>query len=196
MARFERFEDIDAWQEARALVKLVYAATSRGKFARDYGLRNQIQEASVSIMSNIAEGFERGTNREFIHFLYISKGSAGEVRSKTYVALDLDYIDNATFQELFAAATSVSRRIAGLIRYLEDNPRPTEKARLMSKSSAPRPDPNSNLQTFKPVTVSTLSSTVRLVPCPRAGFPSRGVGRGWRRSGRSLLLCGPPGAAG
>ena len=91
MAKIERFEKMDVWQQARTIAKNVYVASRQGEFARDFGLRDQIQRAAVSIMSNIAEGFERGTNKEFIQFLFIAKGSAGEVRSQLYVAFDLGY---------------------------------------------------------------------------------------------------------
>ena len=92
MARIEKFEDIEAWQRARQLAKAVYAVTSEGKFAHDFGLRDQIQRAAVSVMSNIAEGFERGGVREFIQFLFIAKGSTAEVQAQTYMAPDVGYI--------------------------------------------------------------------------------------------------------
>ena len=92
MARIEKFEDIEAWQQARQLAKAVYAVTSEGKFAHDFGLRDQIQRAAVSVMSNIAEGFERGGVREFIQFLFIAKGSAAEAQAQLYMALDVGYI--------------------------------------------------------------------------------------------------------
>ncbi len=91
--KITRFEDIDAWKEARKLVKMVYSVIKRSKeFRKDFRLVNQVQDASVSSMSNIAEGFARKSNREFIQFLYISKSSAAEVQSEFYVALDQDYI--------------------------------------------------------------------------------------------------------
>ena len=86
MATFKTFEDIEAWQRSRALTKSIYKVTSQGTFARDFGLRDQIRKASVSIMSNIAEGFERSGTKEFIQFLATAKGSAGEVRAQLYVA--------------------------------------------------------------------------------------------------------------
>lgn len=84
----KRFEDIEAWQFSRELAKQIYGGTKQGQFAHDYGLKDQIQRAAVSIMSNIAEGFERGGNKEFLNFLSIAKGSCGEVRSQLYVAFD------------------------------------------------------------------------------------------------------------
>jgi len=92
--------------------------SNEGLFARDFGLRDQIRRASVSIMSNIAEGFERGSNKEFIQFLYIAKGSAGEVREQLYVALDQIYINQASFNSLNKNATEISRMLSGLINYL------------------------------------------------------------------------------
>lgn len=124
-----RFEDIAAWQGARILAGEVYAATADGKFARDYGLRDQIQRASVSIMCNIAEGFERGSNKEFRQFLYVAKASAGEVRSLLYLALDLEYVDEATYQRLTGRATTISRQIGGFIRYLDAAPQSTRGSR-------------------------------------------------------------------
>jgi len=119
VARIEKFEDIEAWQEARELARLIYAATATGPFSRDFGLRDQIQRATVSVVSNIAEGFERGSNKEFLHFLYIAKGSAGEVRAQLYVAEDLGYLDAGLAHDLRRRATCVSRRISGFIKYLQ-----------------------------------------------------------------------------
>jgi four helix bundle protein len=97
MATIYRFEDLHAWKIARELTRDVYRITQGDKFSRDFGLTNQIRKASVSIMSNIAEGFERDGNKEFCNFLSIGKGSAGEVRSQLYVALDQDYIARNEF---------------------------------------------------------------------------------------------------
>lgn len=118
MTAIRRFEDIVAWQGARALVREVYQATDGAAFERDYGLRNQIQRAAVSAMSNIAEGYERDSDREFRHFLSIAKASAGEVRSLLYVALNRAYIDHATHERLTEQATRLSRQIAKFMRYL------------------------------------------------------------------------------
>jgi len=119
MATIERFEDIEAWQEARKLTRMVYAATRKGGFARDYRFCSQIQAAAVSVMSNIAEGFESQSNRTFIRYLFIAKGSAGEVRSQLYVALDQGYISPEEFEALYNRATLTSKKIAGFIRYLQ-----------------------------------------------------------------------------
>jgi four helix bundle protein len=118
MAGIQRFEDIEAWRKARELTRAVYRVTSTGAFARDFGLRDQIRRASVSILSNIAEGFERDGNREFRQFLALAKGSAGEVKAQLYVALDAEYLDKEQFEGLYQLASDTSRLIAGLSRYL------------------------------------------------------------------------------
>ena len=117
MAKIERFEDIEAWQDARLLVKGVYEVTSEGRFARDFGLREQIRRAAISTMSNIAEGFESQSNKTFIRYLYQARGSAGEVRSQLYVALDQGYVTAAQFEKLYQKAVSTSRLISGFIAY-------------------------------------------------------------------------------
>ena len=118
MARIERFEDISGWQRARELVGLIYRLTSKPRFTKDWGLKEQIQRAAVSVMANIAEGFERHSDREFVQFLYNARGSSGEVRSLLYVACDLGYITEVEFKEAFGKAEETSRAIFGLIRYL------------------------------------------------------------------------------
>jgi len=121
MARLERFEDVDAWKVARELTKSVYQVTSSGEFARDFGLRDQIRRAAVSILSNIAEGFERGGNKEFLQFLSHAKGSCGEMRAQLYIALDQSYLSAVQFQKLIEQTIRVSRLIAGLMRYLSSS---------------------------------------------------------------------------
>jgi four helix bundle protein len=101
MATIERFEDIEAWKRARVLTRKIYAVSRTGAFARDFGLKDQMRRASVSSMSNIAEGFERDGTGEFIHFLTMAKGSSGEVRSQLYVALDENYITQDQFEDLY-----------------------------------------------------------------------------------------------
>jgi four helix bundle protein len=118
MARIERFEDLTSWQKARELNRLVYDTTKRGAFARDYGLREQIRRASVSVMSNLAEGFERGGNKEFIQFLSNAKGSCGEVRCQLYAALDEKYVTELEFKELYERSQEISRLISGFMAYL------------------------------------------------------------------------------
>jgi len=119
MASFRTFEEIEAWKKSRELVRAIYQATSLGAFSTDYGLRDQIRRASVSIMSNIAEGFEREGTKEFVQFLSMAKASAGEVRSQLYVALDQGYIGQMQFEELSSKASAVSKMISGLITYLK-----------------------------------------------------------------------------
>jgi four helix bundle protein len=118
MPTFKRFEDIEAWQKARNLTEDIYTNSKEEQFYKDFGLRRQIREASVSIMSNIAEGFERGGTKEFVQFLSVAKGSSGELRSQLYVALDQGYITKEKFDQLCAAAIETSRMISGLINYL------------------------------------------------------------------------------
>ena len=122
MATVKQFEDLQVWQDARVLVKDIYTASKQREFFRDIGLREQIRRAAVSTMSNIAEGFERGTRKEFIQFLNIAKGSVGEARSQLYVALDQEYFSEAKFNELKTIAVTLSRRIASFIAYLEKYP--------------------------------------------------------------------------
>jgi len=114
----ERFEDIKAWQEARLLTKMIYdTSKSEKSFNKDYKFSAQIQSATVSIMSNIAEGFSRRTTKEFIQFLFIAKGSTAEVQSQLYVALDQGYIDRQRFEELYSKSDEVARLTSGFIRY-------------------------------------------------------------------------------
>jgi four helix bundle protein len=118
--KFSRFEDIEAWKEARMLVKLVYEAIKNNpEFQKDFRLVGQIQAAAVSSMGNIAEGFSRRSNKEFGQYLYISKSSAAEVQSHIYVALDQLYISQQDFQKIYEQAEVVSKLDSGLIKYLE-----------------------------------------------------------------------------
>jgi four helix bundle protein len=114
MSKIEEFEDFSAWQKARELTRAVYEATRQGAFAKDYGLSGQIQRAAVSIMSNIAEGFERGNPREFQQFLSIAKASCAEVRSQLYVALDAGYLNEVSFQKLMVLAKETGKVVGGL----------------------------------------------------------------------------------
>ena len=123
MAAIKRFEDIEAWQKARELTKAIYALSNDGQFARDFGLRDQIRRASVSIMSNIAEGFSRQSNPEFIRFLSYATASATELQSHLYVALDQGYIDQGAFAELYSQATKVSKLINAFMTYLRSHQR-------------------------------------------------------------------------
>ena len=118
MARFEEFEDIEAWKKARELTQAVYTVSSSGDFNRDFGLKDQLRRASVSVLSNIAEGFEREGNKGFVQFLSLAKGSCGEVRAQLYVAFDQAYIRETEFRDLREKAQEISRLIAGLMKYL------------------------------------------------------------------------------
>ncbi|CAG0957728.1 hypothetical protein ANAEL_00438 [Anaerolineales bacterium] len=116
------FEEIEAWQTARELAKLIYEFTDEGKFARDFGLKDQIRRAAVSIMSNIAEGFESQTQAQFVRYLGVAKASAGEVRAQLYVSRDVNYLTDEKFFKLFQMAEKASRQIARFISYLESHP--------------------------------------------------------------------------
>ena len=120
MNTFKKFEEINAWQKARELNQKIYQTIKINLvFDKDYGLRDQIRRSCISISSNIAEGFERETLKEFIRFLYISKGSAGECRSQLYLAYDLAYMNGAEFEELNSNVNEISKMIYGLIKYLK-----------------------------------------------------------------------------
>jgi len=109
-----KFEDVIAWQKARAMTSAIYASTTTGAFAKDFGLRDQIQRASVSVMANIAEGFERRSIGEYAHFLNIAKASCAEVQSHLYVAFDVKHLSAEPFEQLLAMSKEVSRIIGGL----------------------------------------------------------------------------------
>ena len=118
MPTFHTFEEIDAWKESRELVREVYALTRRAPFRSDHGLRDQIRRSAVSVMSNIAEGSERDGNAEFFQFLSTAKGSAGEVRSHLYVALDAGHLSQEDTERLLKQCRRISGMVAGLMRYL------------------------------------------------------------------------------
>lgn len=115
------FEDLKVWKDSRILVSLIYKITSNSNFSRDYGLRDQIQRAAVSVMNNIAEGFERNNNKEFLKFLLYSKGSVGEVRSISYVAKDLNYISEESFNEIKSLAVDISKQLHHFRLYLKEH---------------------------------------------------------------------------
>ena len=119
--KVERFEDLVAWQKARGLTKAIYEMTGKGDIVKDFGLKDQMRRASVSIMSNIAEGFERNRPAEFHQFLSIAKGSCAELRAQLYVAVDAGYIGREQFIELMAQAAEVGRIIGGLRAAVERN---------------------------------------------------------------------------
>lgn len=119
MPKIERFEDIQAWQKARILVKEIYTITNTGLFGKDYALRDQIRRAAVSIMLNIAEGFARKTRREFVQFLVVAHGSAAEVQAALYIGLDLNYLSEPEFTALYEMTDETSKMIMGLSTYLQ-----------------------------------------------------------------------------
>lgn len=121
------FEELEVWQKALILVKEIYALTNSEKFRKDFSLVDQIRRASVSILSNIAEGFERGSNAEFIQFLYIAKGSSGEVRSQLYIAFELGYIDKEMFYRYLLMCKEISAQLSKLISYLKSSKLKGEK---------------------------------------------------------------------
>ena len=123
MAGIVRFEEIDSWKLARELTNLVYELTQLPAFSKDFGLRDQIRRAAVSVMSNIAEGFESRTDIQFINFLGMARASAGEVRSQLYIALDQKYISNEQFKNAFNLAEQCAQKVSSFISYLEIHPR-------------------------------------------------------------------------
>jgi four helix bundle protein len=133
MSKIERFEDLIAWQKARKLTREIYQITRNGAFSKDFGLSGQIQRAAVSIMSNIAEGFERGRRAEFHQFLSTAKGPCAELRSQLYVAYDIGYLNQAKFNQLLGQAEEVGRIIGGLRASVEKQKKAI-KAKINGKS--------------------------------------------------------------
>jgi four helix bundle protein len=121
MAKIERFEDIIAWKKARILCKVIKGFTRKPEFSKDFKLSGQILDSSGSVMDNIAEGFERGGNKEFVQFLFIAKGSCGEVKSQLYRAVDSAYIDESEFQDAYNKADEIGKIIEGFIDYLQNS---------------------------------------------------------------------------
>ena len=119
MSKIEKLEDLIVWQKSRELVREIYTLTNKGDFSKDYSLKDQIRRASVSVASNIAEGFGRGGNKEFIQFLSISKGSLYELRTQLYIAIDLEYISETEFSTLNSLIDEVGKLINGFINYLQ-----------------------------------------------------------------------------
>lgn len=128
------FEEMEVWNKARELVNFVYNITKNKEFSRDFGLIDQIRRASVSVMSNIAEGFERGSNTEFLQYLFIAKGSAGEVRTQLYIALDQGYINQEAFEKGKSLCVKISGQLAGLIQYLKGSKLKGDKFKKTYKS--------------------------------------------------------------
>jgi four helix bundle protein len=119
--KIKKFEDLESWKKARRLTNGIYEATAAGTFTRDFGLKDQIRRASISILSNIAEGFERGGDKEFSQFLAMAKGSCGEVRAQLYIATDQGYLSQDLFDRLFNEAVEIGRLISGLMKYLSQS---------------------------------------------------------------------------
>lgn len=126
----ERFEDLEAWRTARELAKVIFILTEKGEFSRDYSLKDQVRRASVSAMSNVAEGFESRTQSLFADLLGRAKGSAGEVRSDLYVALDRKYISKEEFDKAYDLADKAIRQIANLMTYVESAPGPRRRPKV------------------------------------------------------------------
>ncbi len=132
MAIIQKFEDIESWKTGREAVRLVYKVSSEQPFSKDFAFCNQIRRSAVSIISNIAEGFERGGNKEFLNFLSIAKGSCGEVRSQLYVALDCGYINETQFRTISEKLLETSRLISGFMKYLQQSELRGSKFRAVS----------------------------------------------------------------
>jgi four helix bundle protein len=128
------FEELEVWQKALALTKTVYKLSGVNAFSRDFSLADQMRRAAVSVLSNIAEGFERGSNTEFIQFLYIAKGSCGEVRAQLYVARELGYIQATEFEQAATLCRDISGQISGFISYLKGSRMKGEKFKTEYKS--------------------------------------------------------------
>lgn len=169
MSKIHRFEDIEAWQMARTLTVDVYQLTRKEGFDRDYGMKDQIRRASVSIMNNIAEGFERGSNKDFAKFLFISRGSAGEVRSLLYIAHDLGYISEEEFNQEKELCCRIGGALWGLIQHLKKTSNLSTKIGIvfigllfgLPRFSTLQPF---NLQPFNPSTLQPLQPST-LQPC-------------------------------
>ena len=118
MATIKTFEELESWKISRKLVVRFYQESNSGPISKDFALLDQMRRSAISIMSNLAEGFERNGNREFIHYCHIAKASAGEFRSQLFIALDVGYISNQLFNELLQLVLEISKLISGMIRYL------------------------------------------------------------------------------
>jgi len=121
MANVQKFEDLEVWKQARILTNEIHEVTCQTDFSKDYSLRDQIRRSSGSVMDNIAEGFERNGNKEFIQFLYYSKGSNGEVRSQLYRSLDFGYLDQQKFDKLYKMSNQIGALIYNLVHYLKSS---------------------------------------------------------------------------
>lgn len=144
MATIKKFEEIEGWQKARELTGFVYEITRQERFARDFGLKDQIRRAAVSAMSNIAEGFERDGRAEFVQFLSIAKASAGEVQSQLYIALDQGYVSQAEFERGYALCKETANLIGGFMIYLRSTPIQGNKRQPANSQPATRNSPTRN----------------------------------------------------
>jgi len=124
MTKIEKFEDIDAWKEARTIVNQVYDLCRNDSFRKDYNLANQMQRSAISIMANIAEGYSRRGNKEFAQFLFIAKASAAELQSHLYITLDQKYMSQENFISLYRDIDKVQRMISNFIKYLRTKQTP------------------------------------------------------------------------
>lgn len=124
--KIQRFEELNIWKESLIITKEIYDFTAKGRFSRDFGLRDQIRRAIISVSSNIVEGFEKNNNNEFVRFLKIAKGSAGEVRNQLYIALAISYITDKEFEKASDDLEKLSAQIGKFISYLEDKKRNKE----------------------------------------------------------------------
>jgi four helix bundle protein len=135
MATAKSFEELDVWKNGKKFTVLIYKVTNSKTFSSDFSLRDQLRRASVSIISNIAEGFERNGNKEFIRFLKIAKGSAGEIRAQLYIAFELDYISNSEFKELYEEINLISKQLSSLITYLRNSEQQVKKPSNLKPST-------------------------------------------------------------
>ena len=136
-----KFEDLEVWKEARLLVNRIYDLSGDTAFAKDFGLRDQIRRAAISVLSNIAEGYERDSDIEFGRYLSIAKGSAGEIRAQLYIARDRYYISETDFQATKTAAESLGRRIARFIAYLKSTSSPRVSRNTVKPHNSPSTPP-------------------------------------------------------
>ena len=145
MGTFKDVEQMEVWRKSREFTKEVYLIIRQNRFSRDYCLRDQICRASISVMSNIAEGFERGGSGEFIQFLSMAKGSIGEAKTHLYIAVDQEYIDKETFSRLNNMALEIGRMIGGLINYLRDSNLKGVKYKTLKTTRDPKPETRDGL---------------------------------------------------
>ena len=147
---FKRFEEFECWQDARSLDNSIYKLTIKNGFERDFKLRDQILGATGSVMDNVAEGFDRSGNKEFVRFLSYSKGSASEIKSQLYRALDRAYINQEEFDKNYNDADIVSKKIGGLMKYLNNSEFKGPRFKTNESKSNNKKTPNPELETSNP----------------------------------------------